>query len=228
MPDVSLEVAELLRAGFAAKDKGDFRVARALFQAAVAESKKKRDRAGEARSLLELSAVVNEFDKDAKAARKMLNDCLQIYTKLRSDRGRAYAMSNLGSIAFEEKVLEAAWKWQTEALALFEKEQDKYGIAMASHQIGKIKSQQKDFSSAEMYWRRSLLLFEGLGRNYAADQVLLSLGGLHLDYYKNQEQAKALFTRALTLFEEAGLLHEADKARHNLAIVERLESSQSA
>jgi TPR repeat protein len=119
MADVLPEVAELLKAGFAAKDKGDFRVARALFQAAVAESKKKRDREGEARSLLELSAIVYEFDKDLKSARKMLNDCLQIYTKLRSDRGRAYAMSNLGNLAFDGGDLRDAWKWETEAPRLW-------------------------------------------------------------------------------------------------------------
>ncbi len=226
MADILPEVAELLKAGFTAKGKGDLRVARALFQAGVDEARKRRNPEGEARSLLELSAVVIECDKDLKLANRMLNDCLKIYTKLRSDRGRAYAMSNLGSLAFDEGDLREAWRWQGEALALFEKEQDKYGMAMAFHQMGKIKHQQDDFPSAEKYWRKSLLLFQGTGRNYGTGQTLLSLGVLYLDQYKDLEQAKAMFARAQTVFEELGLSHEAAKARHDLAIIERLENQR--
>jgi tetratricopeptide (TPR) repeat protein len=224
MAGISPEVKKFLKMGFDAKSRGDFVVARTQFQVAVAKAREKRDLEGEARSLLELSAVVMEFDRDLVAARKILEDCLQIYIKLRSDRGRAYALSNLGSLAFNEGDLEAALKWQNDALALFEKVQDKYGIAMALHQIGQIKSHQNDFSSAETCWRKSLLLFEGLGRNYGAGQTLLSLGVLYLDHHKDLQQAKSLFARALALFEEARLPHEADKARHDLTLIEHLES----
>ena len=223
MTPLTPKVQDLIKQGLSAKVKGDFSAAKIHLQSARIEAQKTKDRWGEARVLLELAPVVTEFDKDLATGRKLLKDCLKIYTKLKSDQGRAYAMSNLGSLDMDEGNLDAALKWQTEALGLFEKVQDKYGCGMALHQTGNIESAQGNFLSAEKHWRESLLLFEGLHRNYAAGQALLSLGKLRVEHYKDAQQAKLLFSRALTLFEEEGLTHEAEKARHNLALFEREE-----
>jgi tetratricopeptide (TPR) repeat protein len=223
MTDISPIVKNLIREGFRAQDAGELRRAKEYFQSAIEEAKKEKDLMGEARALLELGAINARFNKDFVMAHKQFERCLKIYTRLHSNSGCAYAMSNLGSLAIEEGQIKTALEWQNKALELFEREHDKYGTAMTLHQIGLVKSQQGDHQSAEKHWRQSLLLFESLGRNFGAGQVLLSLGALYLDYYQNPEQAKLLFLRALTLFEEAGLSYEVEKARHNLALIKDVD-----
>jgi tetratricopeptide (TPR) repeat protein len=221
MNDVSISVRELLTKGLDAKGRGEFRKARETFKAAIIEARRTNDYLGEANALLELSAIIIEYDKDLVTGRKVLEDCFRLYTNIRFDRGIAYAMSNLGSLSLDEGNLDDALQWFGKALAIFEREEDKYGIAMTLHQMGKADKQKGDFLSAEQRWRRSLILFEALDNGFAMGQVLLSLASINYSYHKDLRQAEILLNRALALFEEQNLPHEAQKARHNLALISK-------
>ena len=223
MKDMSPPLKELLTEGLNAKRRGDHRNAREKFQAALVEAQRMKDDQGEANALLELSAIAIQVDSDRITARRLLEKCLEIYTRTQFDLGRAYAMSNLGSLALDEGKYDNALQWLNRALVIFEREQDKYGMAMTLHQMGKVDKQRGDIVSAEKRWRQSLLIFEGLGDKFAMGQVLLSLAGVSFAHHKDLRQAKLLLNRALALFEELGLPHEAAKVRHNLAIIERRE-----
>jgi tetratricopeptide (TPR) repeat protein len=224
MKDLAPILKELLARGSEASGKGNHPKAREYYQAALVEARRIKDSQGEARALLYLAGIARVSDKDLPAARKMLNESNRIFQKLHFDRGSAYAMCELGSVAYEEGKLDEGVKWLNSSIALFEKEGDKKGKAIALHQIGLIYKHKKDFASAEKSWRESLLIFEALGERYSIGQVLLSLGNISIDYHKDTEQGRLLLNKALALFEELGLAHEAEKARHNLANIENPDS----
>lgn len=219
MQDISPNVKELILRGLDAKNRGDFRNAREHFQFARAEARQIRDKMGEANALLELAGVVVRFDNDLSAGRQLLDESLQLYKKAKFDRGRAYVMSNIGSVSLREGKIDEAQKWFTQALDIFEREQDKYGQATTLHQLGLLYKQREDWSSAEKHWSQSLLLLEDLGNKQSIGQVLLSLAGVSVNYHHDPRQAKVFLDRALRLFEELGLPQEAEKARHNLALI---------
>jgi tetratricopeptide (TPR) repeat protein len=216
---MSSNLQTLLKQGIDAKHHGDFERARKQFQAALTEARRTKDHEGEANALLELSAVVSEFDKDFAVARILLENCLHIYTQAQFDRGKAYAMTNLGSLAFDVGNDDDALQWLNRALAIFEQEQDKYGIAMTLHEIGRVQKRRKDFASAEKQLRRSLLIFEGLGKKFAVGQVLLTLAEISFVYHHDRRQAELLLNRARALFEELGLPNEVEKVRRNEALL---------
>lgn len=216
-------VKELLARGSEASGTGDYPKAREYYEAALAEARRIKDAQGEARALLYLAGIARVSDKDLLTARKMLNESIRIFKKLGFDRGSAYAMCELGSVAYEEGKIDEGLKWLNNALALFEEAQDKKGKAIAFHQAGLIYKHKKDFASAEKSWRESLIIFEALGDRYSMGQVLLSLGNISITYHNNTQQGRLLLERALSLFEELGLHHEAEKARHNLATIENLD-----
>ncbi len=216
---MSSNLINLLNRGIDAKRHENFEYAREQFQAAITEARRIKDYEGEANALLELSAVVMGPDKDFAAARKLLEDCLNIYTQIRFDRGKAYAMSNLGSLAFDEGNDDNSLQWLNKALVIFEREQDKYGIAMTLHQIGRVRKRRGDFASAEEHLRRSLLIFEGLGEKFATGQVLLSLAEISFAYHQDRQQAELLLNRSRALFEELELPGEIEKVRRNMALL---------
>jgi tetratricopeptide (TPR) repeat protein len=223
MQDMSPNVKELIRRGLDAKNKGNSRGARECFQSARTEASRLKDMPGEANALLELAGVVVKFDNDLAAGRKLLNESLRLYKKAKFDRGSAYVMSNIGSVALREGKIDEAQKWFIQALDIFEREQDKYGRATTLHQIGLLETRKGDWGSAEKRWRQSLLLLEDLDNKYAMGQVLLSLAGVSANFHHDPDLAQALLDRALRLFEELGLPQEAEKVRHNLALLQREE-----
>ncbi len=216
---MSLNVKQLLTKGLDAKGKGNFHYAREQFQMALVESRRVRDLQGEANALLELAGIALKFDNDLSTAREQLENCLQIYTRIRFARGIAYSMSDLGSVALMQGKKDDALSWLQRALTIFESEHDQYGKAATLHQIGLIDKLSGDWDSAERHWRQSLTIFEKLGNKAASGQVLLSLGNLSATYHQDLQQARLLLNRALMLFEELGLVHEAEKARHNLSLI---------
>jgi tetratricopeptide (TPR) repeat protein len=218
---MSSNLISSLNQGIDARRHGNFERAREHFQAAITEARRIKDYEGEANALLELSAVVRESDKDFAAARKLLKDCLSIYTQLRFERGKAYAMSNLGSLAFDEGKEDDSLQWLNKALVVFEREQDKYGIAMTLHQIGRVRKRRGDFTTAEEHLRRSLLIFEGLNQKFAIGQVLLSLAEISFVYHQDRRQAELLLNRSRALFEELGLPSEIEKVQRNMALLSK-------
>jgi tetratricopeptide (TPR) repeat protein len=223
MQDISPNVKELILRGLDAKKKGDSRGARECFQSARVAARRLKDVPGEANALLELAGIVVKFDNDLGAGRKLLNESLRLYTKAKFDRGRAYVMSNIGSVALREGEIAEAQKWFSQALDIFEREQDKYGRATTLHQIGLLQKRRGDWISAEKHWRQSLLLLEDLDNKYAVGQVLLSLADVSASFHHDPGRAKALLDKALSLFEELDLPQEAEKVRHNLALLQREE-----
>jgi tetratricopeptide (TPR) repeat protein len=218
---MSPNLSTLLNQGISAKHTGDYEHARSLFQTVIREARLTKDYKIEASALLELSAVVRDSDGDLAAARQLLEDCLRLYTQIRSDRGKAYAMSNLGSLAFDEGNDDSSFRWLNKALVIFEREQDKYGIGMTLLGIGNVQTHRKNFTAAEGHLRRSLLIFEGLNNKYAVGQVLLSLAEISFVYHQDRRRAELLLNRARLLFEELGLPDEIKKVDRNMAIVTR-------
>lgn len=218
---MSSDLSTLLNQGISAKHTGDYEHARSLFQTVIMEARLTKDYESEANALLELSAVVRLSDGDLATARQLLEDCLRLYAQIRFDRGKAYAMSNLGSLAFDEGKDDSSLQWLNKALVIFEREQDKYGIGMTLLEFGKVQKRRKNFAAAEEHLRRSLLIFEGLNNKYAVGQVLLSLAEISLVYHQDRRQAELLLNRARLLFEELGLPDEIRKVDKNLSIVTR-------
>jgi len=225
MNNISRKINDLLDNGVKARRQGEFERARDLLQEALAESRRIKDRLGEAYALLELSAVIVVFDKDFTTGHKMLTDSLKVFTEIRSPRGRAYAMNNLGSLELDQQNYDVAINWFNDALRIFEAEHDKYGIAMTLHQMGKVDKERGDMESAERRWRQSLLLLEGLGNKYGAAQTMLSLAGLNVA--KDElEQANALLNRALMIFKDLGNTQEVDRIRKYLAQLDNAMESR--
>ncbi len=223
MKSMSPNIQELIRGGFDARRKGDFRHAKAQFQLALSESRRIKDFRGEANALLELSVIAIDFDGDFDSGRKLLQESLEICKKIHDDVGEAYAASNLGSLALDEKKYDDALMSLERARSTFEKTSEKYGMAMTLHQMGKTKMRLGEFTSAEKNLRQSLLIFEGLGDKYAVGQTLRSLASIAYEKDKDKEQTKQLLHRAEVLFEEISNQAEANLVRHFIAVIEGRE-----
>jgi tetratricopeptide (TPR) repeat protein len=219
MPRMSQAAGKLILQGQEAGRRGDHRHARELYASALTESRKANDLSGEAQALLELAGLAVTFDNDLDGGQLLYDESFKIYRRLGASQGCAYAIAGLARIARKRGNLEIALRQFTEALAFFEKTDDKHGQAVVLHEIGLIDKQKGDYLSAERHLRRCLLLFQGLENKSALAQVLLTLGNVNIEYHKDLQQAAALFSQALALFEELGLSREAEKARHNLAYV---------
>lgn len=220
MKNTTTGVPELIRKGFEARRKGDSSIAKEHLWHALAEARRLKDFQGEANILLELSAVIRESDNDYETARKLIEDSLKIYTKIKNNAGRAYAICNMGSLALDEKNYDSALKSFKEALAIFEKSPNKFGMGMTLHQMGKTERHQKDWIPAEQHLRRSLLIFEGLGDKFAAAQALMSLAGLALDKNNDREFAKQMLIRAKTLLESIGNVAAAESIQRMIVHIE--------
>jgi tetratricopeptide (TPR) repeat protein len=215
---MSMNVKESLSAAIETKLRGDFRSAKNQIEAALIEARRVKDRWGEAQCLLELGGIDIHFYSDYENGKKRFEESLSLYTSLRSNQGRAYAMNGLAHVARGQGDVVRARTLLSQSLTLFEEARDKSGEAAALHEMGLLDEQAGDSTSAEACLRRSLLILESLGNKPAVGQILLSLGSLKVRDNK-LEQAQELFSRSLALFEELGLKSEADKARHNLAYV---------
>jgi tetratricopeptide (TPR) repeat protein len=222
MKDTSPIVKDLLTSGLEARASGALPEAKTQFQAALVEAKRIRDFRGEASALLYLAGVLRVFDKDLLNARKLLKECLRICERISFGRGGAYAMMELGTIAYQEGKPEEGLNWLSRTLTEFEKQQDKKGKAAALHQMGLIEKYKKDFDSAERRFRESLMIFESFSDKYSMGQVLLSLGDVSINYHNDLEYGKQLFSKALEFFEETGSRHDVEKAKQNLSALQKL------
>ncbi len=224
MHDVSLLVKSILNKGNEAEHRGDFIVARQHFQSALDEARLINDKHGEAAALVSLAEFTGQIEGNLSKAYELLDQSLSICQQIGFDRGIASTMCALGSTTLHMGKFDESLQWMNKALVLFREMKDQTGEATVLHQMGLIQKKRIDHGSAEICWRQSLSLFEALGDKFSMGQVLLSLGNLVADYHKDLKQGRQLFTKALLLFDELGLPLEAKKARHNLAIIDRLES----
>ena len=216
MAQMSQVAGKLILQGQEAERHGDYRRARESYESALIESRKTNDLWGEAQALLELAGLAVTFENDLSAGQLLYDKSLKIYRRLGNDRGCAYSIAGLASVARRRGNLDIALKHFTQALSVFEKTSDKHGQAVVLHEIGLLDRQKGDYVSAERHFRQCLLLFQSLGNKSALAQMLLSLGNVNIEYHKDMQQAALLFGQALALFEELGLSNEAAKARHNL------------
>ncbi len=213
-------VDDLLAQGMEANRRGDASKSQELYQYALAEARRLKDARGEATALMYLGSLARMQDRDLRKARRLLSTSLRIFTRLGFDRGRAFVMTELGSVAYEEGKPDEGMKWLADALPIMEQERDKKGKATLLHQMGLIDRYRKDPATAEKRWRESLLIFEALGVRYSMGQVLLSLAKASIEDHQDKEQGRVLIQRALAQFEELGLPREAERARHNLKLLD--------
>lgn len=138
-------------------------------------------------------------------------------------RARAFALTELGAIAFRQGELVAARKYLEEGLALYRAEQDLRGTADALRWLGQIATAlEGDLEASERNYRASLALYRQVGdpRGIAASLNTLSNAVSDLGRY---EEAKRLLQESVAEFQALGDRYGVALALNNLGVDARAQ-----
>lgn len=105
--------------------------------------------------------------------------------KIEDNRQRALALSNLGTIAFENKNFETAIKRNEEAIKILSDLNDVRGLGNAHNNLGMIYREQKDFTKAANNFNQALIYFESIGNKELIATVFHNVGTVFLAQKKH-------------------------------------------
>jgi tetratricopeptide (TPR) repeat protein len=181
---------------------GAYADARRHIAAALAISRRARDRQGIARALHEMGALAL-FEGNLAEARRRLNAALNIERELGNGLGMANALANLGLVAEYARDLERAETLLRQSLSIYEERNDRLGVALATGNLADVARLGGRLDDAWAGQLSSLRLLHEIGDKDGSAACLESLAkvanasGDHL-------RAVRLFGLASALREEAG------------------------
>lgn len=150
---------------------------------------------------LQLAMEINDYQKIAKYSREIgqaqrtinnLDDAeyyfkqsMEYSTKIRDDRQRALALSDLGTISFQKKQFSVAIRRNEEAIVILDKIHDAKGLGNAHNNLGIIYREQKNFTKAATNFNQALIYFESIGNKERIATVFHNVGTVFLAQKKH-------------------------------------------
>lgn len=123
-------------------------------------------------------AVLKEDISEAKLYAERAN---KLAVELDFKKGRAYALNNIGLVAYYQGRYMDVLNFWTQSLKEFESIQDTIGIANLVNNLGAIYYSQGGNVKALDYYLRSLSISEKIKDDYNVVQTLLNIGGLYAE-----------------------------------------------
>ena len=154
--DIRTSAWALNRLGWAARERGDYAIARSRLEQSLAVYRELGDRLGiawTANTLGEVLLMQNEL----AAARACLDESLAIARELGETAGIGWALNHLGHVALRRGDLEQARQLQQASLEAFESQgATERGLAWALHDLGEIALAASDAPLARQFLIRSI------------------------------------------------------------------------
>ncbi len=190
----------LIGAGSLALVQGDFGLARAHFENALAVWQARNNAPGCAGCLGNLG-VIAKYRGDYALAGSLLEQALQIIHAQGDLASESSARNNLGILAWEQGDYEAARVHYQASLEIDRQRDNKYGLASSLTNLGALAERQGDIDGARDYFRQSLVLQRELGDKWGLAGTLVNLGPLALKQ-GNTDDARAFLAECLRLCAE--------------------------
>jgi predicted ATPase/class 3 adenylate cyclase/Tfp pilus assembly protein PilF len=156
---------------------------------------------------------------DNEYAMRLLEEALELYTRLDDKRGMGLSLNYLG-VAESNKagdVTIARRLWE-QSLAIFRELGDTDGISRGLNNLGEVARMEGDYEKARNYYEEALALSRRAGNKFGVGITLLNVGQVAQHEGRNDEAAE-LFKEGLTFAVELGYLHRVAGALGGLAAV---------
>jgi tetratricopeptide (TPR) repeat protein len=163
--------------GLMASAQHDYPKARARFAEASTLARAWEDKAGLARSLVNLGAVLCDLG-DGTTALILQQESLALRRALGDRRSIAHSLTNLGDSAHRAGDEGAAQIYLEESLAIGRALADDWVISGAASMLGLVAHKQGNYLSAEAHFVESLLLAQKLESPWAMGEYLAGLVGV--------------------------------------------------
>ena len=173
------------------------------------------DKYGFARAQYRIADLL--FDQGQFAeSNALLEQCLQVFHTLGSDRDAAATLNDIAGGLFEMGEVNKAKGMYEEALVGQRLVRNKRGIADVLANLGEIASQQGDLAKARKYYEEALGLYNELGENGALAAIQNNMGEVLVDQ-GDLAGAKSLWDQSLALRRELGKESDVAESMHNIA-----------
>jgi CHAT domain-containing protein/Tfp pilus assembly protein PilF len=197
-PDSAESSKRLTDCGYVLSNKGDYRRAEVVFEAALEMATRRADRAARAVALAGLGLTLGTLGH-ADRAEPMLLESLKISEELDDKDGMAEASSQLGHLSTQRSRYEEARTHHETSFQLWESIADHKGMAVALNNIGAAYRAVGDNATALEYFQKSLTQLESMGDRRRSATVIDNIGRISRtlgDYGNGLELArKALAIR---------------------------------
>ncbi len=189
-------------AGALALTQGDYRVAHAFYDEALAIFRQVEDKGGVAASLNNLALIANDLG-DLANARALYEESLTLSRELKDKPNIAHLLNNLGLMAQQRGSFAEARSLLEQSLMIKRELGDKRGIAATLLNLGNVARDLEDYRNAGSLFEESLGLFRELGE---ARGIAYSMNNLGLVAYGQGDYGRAanLLGESLALFRELG------------------------
>jgi adenylate cyclase len=142
-----------------------------------------------------LNALSIEFLKeDLQKAQVYAEQAGNLATKLHFNKGKAYALKNIGLVSYYQGNYLKVLDYWTQSLETFEAIHDTLGIAKLVNNLGAVYYNQGSRDKALDYYLQSLQISEKIQNPNNIVQALLNVGGLYTEI-KEYDKALAFFNR---------------------------------
>lgn len=164
--------------GVHAHNAGAYDLARRRLEEALAAMRARGDEEGIANTLLSLGNVA--FDRAEPTAKALYEESRAIFERLDDALGLAYALDNLGVLAWCRGELAASSSHNEAAARLYERLEHPFGLASAAHRRGLIALAREDLVGAEAHLTHSLRLRAEINEGRGCAFVRYDLGRVAL------------------------------------------------
>lgn len=206
--------------------RGDWDLARVLYQGAVDACRVAGDKSGQAQALVLLSHT-RVMTGQMRQAAVSLDEALAISRDLGDRTGQAHALACLGFLRSHAGDYHAATTLLHESLNLYQQTGHQAAMADCLNELGGVCSGLGDFGDAAALYRQALALFRAEGHQLGEADALLQLGMVER-LTGSYRHAADLCRQALALYEELGDRYKLAFACAELAILQRLSGDLEA
>ncbi|NQV18035.1 MAG: tetratricopeptide repeat-containing sensor histidine kinase [Armatimonadetes bacterium] len=134
------------------------------------------------------------------------------------DKGKAYALENIGSCHYSLKLYKRALDYYQQSLQIEQSLNNKEGEARTLNDIGLAYQQLNDYDKALEIFLKSLIINEQIGNKKGSSQSLTNIGNLYC-FRNENEKALAYHLDALTIYEEIDDKVNISKGLNNIASI---------
>jgi len=166
---------QLTDCGYLLSNKGDYRRAEVVFEAALEMATRRSDRASRAVALAGLGLTLGTLGH-ADRAEPMLLESFKISEELHDDDGMAEASSQLGHLSTQRARYEEARTYHERSFTLWEAVGDHKGMAVALNNVGATYRAVGDNATALEYFQKSLAELERIGDRRRSATVIDNIG----------------------------------------------------
>jgi predicted ATPase/uncharacterized protein HemY len=197
-----LRAKALFQTGQMARNQGDYKRARAHFEASLALYREVDNQRGVA-SVLNNLGWVDFFEGDTRKAASFFEESLTICRAIDAKNGIASSLHSLGRIKAREGDYTTARALHEESLALYRQVGSEGGIAGALSELGDLMLSQDDYDSARTLYEESMAIRPKSAGKSSFAGLLGRLGRLAA-YQREWRRASDLLEGSLAIYREVG------------------------